>query len=354
MTHAMVKGSNIPLEAAAVRAVLRWSEGDGVPDVDASALLLGADGRVRTDADFVFYNQPSHPSGQVRHRPPQPGEEGSADGVEVDVAALEDSVDRVVLAASADGGTFGQVSDLRVLLHDLSPGAGGEPLATFDVLPDTGEETALICGELYRRADGWKFRALGQGYASGLVGLATEFGIRIDEGDADGEGRPDAHAAPDTAQGASPSPWDSAGTGLAAGSAVPEVATPDTVVPRPPVPAGAPEPPAPGPVPPQPTVPAAPAAAPAYGGYGYPQAAQAAPAGYGYPPQAPQGYGYPQQGPPQPNYGYPPQQGNGYGYPPPPPPQYGYPQQQTQPAAQQPAPPAAFSMPPQGPQFQNR
>ncbi|WP_258028863.1 TerD family protein, partial [Streptomyces fradiae] len=58
MTHEMLKGSNVPLDAAAVRAVLRWSPGPGVPDVDASALLLGADGRVRFDEDFVFYNQP--------------------------------------------------------------------------------------------------------------------------------------------------------------------------------------------------------------------------------------------------------------------------------------------------------
>lgn len=61
MTHAMLKGSNVPLEATTVRAVLRWTPGPGVPDVDASALLLGPDGRVRSDEDFVFYNQPRHP-----------------------------------------------------------------------------------------------------------------------------------------------------------------------------------------------------------------------------------------------------------------------------------------------------
>ncbi|KOG90505.1 TetR family transcriptional regulator, partial [Streptomyces varsoviensis] len=63
MTHAMLKGSNIPLEARAVRTVLRWTPGPGVPDVDASALLIGDEGRVRSDEDFVFYNQPRHPSG---------------------------------------------------------------------------------------------------------------------------------------------------------------------------------------------------------------------------------------------------------------------------------------------------
>ena len=69
MTHAMLKGSNVPLKATTVRAVLRWTPGQGVPDVDASALLLGPDGRVRSDEDFVFYNQPRHPSGLVRHLP---------------------------------------------------------------------------------------------------------------------------------------------------------------------------------------------------------------------------------------------------------------------------------------------
>ena len=63
MTHAMLKGSNVPLDATAVRAVLRWTPGAGVPDVDASALLLGPEGSVRSDEDFVFYNQPRHPSG---------------------------------------------------------------------------------------------------------------------------------------------------------------------------------------------------------------------------------------------------------------------------------------------------
>lgn len=63
MTHAMQKGSNIPVAAVAVRAVLRWTGGPEVPDVDASALLVGPDGRVRSDEDFVFYNQPRHPRG---------------------------------------------------------------------------------------------------------------------------------------------------------------------------------------------------------------------------------------------------------------------------------------------------
>lgn len=248
MTHAMVKGSNVPLDAMAVRAVLRWTPGTGVPDVDASALLLGVGGRVRSDEDFVFYNQPRHPSGLVRRLPKRSLPEGLTDTIEADLTALDPSVDQVVIAASSDGAAFEHVRDLRILLYDAAA-SGGEPLAVFDVRPETGEETAIICGELYRRGDGWKFRAVGQGYPTGLIGLATAFGISVDESEA--------------------------------------VAGPD---PTPPAPAF---PPAPGPDAqatvqhqqpsygyPQPTVaPAAPVPGPAYG---YPQLASVQPA-YGYP-----------------------------------------------------------------------
>lgn len=319
MTHAMVKGSNIPLQASAVRAVLAWSPGDSVPDVDASALLLGEDGRVRSDTDFVFYNQPRHPSGLVRHRPKQQGESELTDGVEVDVAALDGSVDRVVLAASADGGTFRQVSGLRVLIYDTGSGLGAEPLASFDVEPDTGDETALICGELYRRDDGWKFRALGQGYTTGLIGLATDFGILVEDGEEEGAG--DAGAAGDATGYADPAP-----------APVPTVPVPST---------------APAPVSAQPP----PVQAPPGYGYGYPQPQPPAPrpeGTYGYPlaaaaasvPAPPQGgYGYP----PHPAYGYPQQ-----AQPQPQPPQ---PQPQSQQLVAQTAAPA-FTLPPQGPQFQ--
>jgi stress response protein SCP2 len=166
----MAKGANIPIEATAVRAVLAWTGGPGVPDVDASALLLQENGRVNSDDDFIFYNQPQHPTGAVRYT----GKNASADSIEVSLAQLPASVDRVVLAASADGGTFGQVPDLRLMLSDL---ASGTPLAEFPMT--AGAETAFVCGELYRRAGAWKFRAVGQGYAHGLGGLASDFGISV-------------------------------------------------------------------------------------------------------------------------------------------------------------------------------
>ncbi|MFD4769446.1 VWA domain-containing protein [Streptomyces niveus] len=165
------KGANIPITVPAVRAVLSWSAGPGVPDVDASALLLTSTGQVRSDGDFVFYNQPRHAADAVRHLGKGPG----ADSVEVDLAALEPGIERVALCASADGGTFGQVPGLRLVLLDVA--SGGE-VARFDMA--AGTETAFVSGELYRRAGGWKFRAVGQGYASGLAGLATDFGITVD------------------------------------------------------------------------------------------------------------------------------------------------------------------------------
>ncbi|MGW1022168.1 TerD family protein [Streptomyces sp. NPDC002577] len=186
MTHAMLKGSNVPIKATAVRAVLRWAPGQGVPDVDASALLLGPDGRVRSDEDFVFYNQPRHPSGKVWRLGKKRVTDGLTDTVQADLAGMGAEVSRVLLVASADDVPFDRVQALRILLHDATD-ADGQPLAYFDVKPETGAETALICGELYRRGDGWKFRALGEGYSNGLVGLATDFGISVDESESGGE-----------------------------------------------------------------------------------------------------------------------------------------------------------------------
>ncbi|MGI5468528.1 TerD family protein [Streptomyces sp. CA-132043] len=354
MTHAMQKGSNVPLDATAVRAVLRWTPGTGVPDVDASALLLGPEGRVRADADFVFYNQPRHPSGLVRHLPKKQLADALTDTIEADLAALDPSVDRVVLGASSDGAPFGRVTDLRLELYDAARGDGG-PLAVFEVEPETGEETALICGELYRRADAWKFRALGQGYDSGLIGLATEFGISVDDGEDAGDGavrpREGATAAPgsEDATRAVPGP-------PSAGSEDVTQAVPEPVpFPEPAAGTAGPTGAAAAAFAPPPQSTGAPA-----GGYGYPENVPPpppmppGPPAYGYPgppPEAPPGpaYGYPGpvQGGARPAYGYPQPQtaADGYGYPPPAP----------GPQPTGPVPESApLVLPPQGPQFQRR
>ncbi|MGK5732960.1 TerD family protein [Streptomyces sp. URMC 124] len=173
----MMKGANVRIPAPAVRVELGWHAAAGVPDVDASALLL-VGGRVRSDADFVFYNQAVHPSGAVRHEGKRPAGAGvTTDSLTVDLAAIEPAVETVVLAASADGGTFGRVPGLYIRVTDAS---AGTELARFDST-DATVETAFVLGELYRRQGEWKFRAVGQGYSSGLEGLATDFGISVDE-----------------------------------------------------------------------------------------------------------------------------------------------------------------------------
>lgn len=192
MTHAMQKGSNIPVTAVAVRAVLRWTGGPDVPDVDASALLVGPDGRVRSDEDFVFYNQPRHPSGAVWRLGKKQLGDAVTDAVQADLRAVTPAVDRILVVASAEDVPFERVRDLRILLYDATASGGSDPLAHFDVRPETGAETALICGELYRRGEGWKFRALGEGYSDGLVGLATDHGISVDENAPEPAGSPEA------------------------------------------------------------------------------------------------------------------------------------------------------------------
>ncbi|MDT0452652.1 TerD family protein [Streptomyces hesseae] len=171
----MLKGANVRIPSQVVRIELRWRTGPGVPDADASALLLSA-GRVRSDADLVFYNQPVHPSGAVRHDGKRAADGSVSDTLTVDLAALEPAVESVVLAASADGGAFGQVPGLGIRVLDA---AAGTELARFESR-DATVETAFVLGELYRRQGEWKFRAVGQGYSSGLEGLATDYGITVD------------------------------------------------------------------------------------------------------------------------------------------------------------------------------
>ncbi|MFJ3160809.1 TerD family protein [Streptomyces kanasensis] len=172
----MLKGANVPVPARPLRVELGWEAGPGVPDVDASALLL-ASGKVRSDADFVFYNQPAHPSGAVRHDGKRTAGASVTDALTVDLPRVEPGVERVVLTASADGGTFRQVPGLCVRVLDA---ADGTEVARYESR-DATVETAYIMGELYRRQGAWKFRAVGQGYGTGLEGLARDFGITVDD-----------------------------------------------------------------------------------------------------------------------------------------------------------------------------
>ncbi|MFB6617825.1 TerD family protein [Streptomyces sp. NPDC056367] len=173
---ALQKGANVPVTSTRVRVELGWQGGPGAPDVDVSALLLTPAGKVRSDEDFVFYNQPVHPSGAVRHEGRRQVGTGTLETIGVTLSAVEQGIGTVVVAASTDR-TFGQVSGLFVRVLDAN---SGDETARFDAT-DATSETAFVLGELYRRNGAWKFRAVGQGYASGLAGLATDFGITVDE-----------------------------------------------------------------------------------------------------------------------------------------------------------------------------
>ncbi|MEU2600440.1 VWA domain-containing protein [Streptomyces hirsutus] len=243
--RSMSKGSNLPVDARVVRAELAWAVGAGVPDIDGSALLLTESGRVRDDGDLVFYNQPRHTSGAVTHLGKRSAAGAATDTVEVDLPRLEPAVERVVLCASSDGGTFGQVPGLVLRLLDAGTGA---EIARFDMV--AGTETAFIGGELYRRQGKWKFRAVGQGYAAGLAGLATDFGITVDDA-------PPAAADSTTAAGSTTAPG--ATTPAAAVPPVPPAVP--TTAPQPSVASAASAPASPAPVPPA-VPPSVPAAAP--------------------------------------------------------------------------------------------
>ncbi|MER6109944.1 TerD family protein [Streptomyces hirsutus] len=191
----MSKGSNTPVPTTALRVELGWRTGPGVPDADASALLL-AGGKVRSDGDFVFYNQPAHSSGAVRHEGKRNAGGQVTDTVLVDLARVEPGIETVILAASSDGGTFGRIPGLYIEVKDA---AQGTVAARFDSAGATSE-SAFVLGEFYRRQGAWKFRAVGQGYSSGLEGLATDYGITVDEP------QHTAPASPATAPPAAPAP----------------------------------------------------------------------------------------------------------------------------------------------------
>ncbi|WP_432172920.1 TerD family protein [Streptomyces sp. Tue6028] len=178
----MVKGANVGLAALsdsvdAVIVSLGWVSATGEGDADVSVLMLDAHGRVRSDADFYFYNNPVAADGSVQLLGKKPAGEGSEDRIGFDLSAVPDDVERIVVAASRyEGAGFGELEDLRVTLADGS----GEDVLRF-AIEDAGSVSAFIFGELYRREDAWKFRAVGQGYDSGLAGLATDFGVDIDD-----------------------------------------------------------------------------------------------------------------------------------------------------------------------------
>ncbi len=152
-------------------------------DLDASALLCGANGKVLSDNHFVFYNNLKSPDGAVEHTGDNRTGEGEGDDeqIKVDLAALGSDVHKIVIPVSIDdadakGQNFGQVNNAFIRVVNQ---AGNTELARFDLTEDASTETAMIYGELYRHGSDWKFRAVGQGYASGLRGIVQDYGVHL-------------------------------------------------------------------------------------------------------------------------------------------------------------------------------
>lgn len=166
------KGANAPVPTSLLAVVVSWQSGHAV---DAHALLLGAEGTVRTDRDLVFYNAPRHLSqAVVLDQAPAPG----TARLSVSLPRTEAEVDRIVISGSLDEGTFADPTGLRLTVS----GVDG-PIVEFAVVePDA--VSAMMFGEFYRRDGGWRFRAVAQGWATGMAGLVTEFGVRVEDEDA--------------------------------------------------------------------------------------------------------------------------------------------------------------------------
>ncbi|WAP58318.1 TerD family protein [Streptomyces sp. S465] len=180
--HEMVKGANVALASlsenvGSVIVSLGWGSPTGEGDADVSVLLLEANGKVRSDTDFCFYNNPVAADGSVQLLGKTPTADGNEDRISFDLTAVPTDVDRIVVAASRyNGARFGELEEVRLSLVDAS----GEDLLRF-AIDGVDSMSAIIFGELYRRDAEWKFRAVGQGYETGLAGLATDFGVGIED-----------------------------------------------------------------------------------------------------------------------------------------------------------------------------
>lgn len=184
------KGGNVSLAKAAGAPLTKLSIGLGWDvrsttgadfDLDASALLLGGSGKVLSDQHFVFYNNLTSPDGSVHHTGDNLTGEGDGDDevIEVDLTLVPAEVQRIVFPVSihdahARGQSFGQVTNAFIRVVDA---VRSSEVARFDLTEDASTETAMVFGELYLRDGDWKFRAIGQGYASGLLGIVQDFGV---------------------------------------------------------------------------------------------------------------------------------------------------------------------------------
>ena len=191
MGVSLTKGGNVSLtkaapNLAAVDVGLGWDVRTTTGadfDLDASALVCDTGGKVLSDQHFVFFNNLTSPDGTVQHTGDNLTGQGEGDDevIKVNVATVGSDVDKIVFVVSihdadARGQSFGQVSNAFIRVVNS---ADTNELARYDLTEDYSTETAMVFGELYRNGAEWKFRAVGQGYASGLAGIATDFGVNV-------------------------------------------------------------------------------------------------------------------------------------------------------------------------------
>lgn len=191
MGVSLSKGGNVSLtkQAPNLTAVLvglgwdiRTTTGTDF-DLDASALATGESKKVLSDQHFIFFNNLRSPEGSIEHTGDNLTGEGEGDDeiIKVDLAGTPPTITNIffpvsIHEADSRGQSFGQVQNAYIRVVDQ---ANGSELARYDLSEDASTETAMVFGELYRHGTEWKFRAIGQGYASGLAGIARDFGVNI-------------------------------------------------------------------------------------------------------------------------------------------------------------------------------
>ncbi|EHB59491.1 stress protein [Mycolicibacterium rhodesiae JS60] len=191
MGVSLSKGGNVSLtkEAPNLTAVaiglgwdIRTTTGTDF-DLDASAIATGADKKVLSDQHFVFFNNLKSPEGSIEHLGDNLTGQGEGDDevITVDLAATPPTITNIffpvsIYDADARSQSFGQVQNAFIRVVDRS---NGKELARYDLSEDASTETAMVFGELYRNGAEWKFRAIGQGYASGLAGIARDYGVNV-------------------------------------------------------------------------------------------------------------------------------------------------------------------------------
>ncbi|MGW6426422.1 TerD family protein [Nocardia sp. NPDC055053] len=191
MTVTLAKGGNVSLSKQTdnltkVAVGLGWdvrTTTGADHDLDASALATGANLKVLSDQHFVFYNNLRSPEGTIEHTGDNLTGAGDGDDevINVDLAATPPAITNIFFPVSihdaqARGQSFGQIRNAYIRVTDANTGV---ELARYDLSEDASTETAMVFGELYRHNNEWKFRAIGQGYASGLAGIARDYGVNI-------------------------------------------------------------------------------------------------------------------------------------------------------------------------------